>query len=151
MKKILTAIIATLVFTASGQELLKREVDPFTGSTKVITDLYSMAEGVGKLYGYLARVNDTYAIYLFSSADLGCSGSSGNYVIFLFDDGTTLELDDDIAKIKCTKSSESIYIINPKDFIGKNVTAIRFCQSDAYDDCKYTGNYTIQQLIAVLK
>lgn len=152
-KKILASIITILVMTISmnGQELFKKEIDQFTGSTKVITKTYIVGKGVGKLFAYTARVNDDYAIFLFNTVDLGCSGSRNNYVIFLFDDGTTLHLTEDISKVNCKLGSPSIYTVNPEDFIGKTISAIRFSQSESYDDCDYIGMYSIGELLIAVK
>jgi len=42
-------------------------------------------------------------------------------------------------------------MIDPADFAGKVITKIRFAQSGSYDDCIWTGEFTLQQLIGATK
>jgi len=152
MKKAFFSLLAMLTVTSVfSQELRVNTVDEFTKTSKKITKTYTLAKGVTTIKGYVGRFDSSYAFYAFPNLDLGCCGASGNYVIFLFDDGTSHKLDSDVAKIDCTAGSTSIYMIDPADFAGKVITKIRFAQSGSYDDCTWTGEFTLQQLIGATK
>ena len=152
MKKILFTFLAMLMVTSVfSQELRVNTVDEFTKTSKKITKTYTLAKGVTTIKGYVGRFDSSYAFYAFPNLDLGCCGARGNYVIFLFEDGTSHKVDDDIAKIDCAAGSTSIYVIDPADFAGKVISKIRFAQSGSYDDCMWTGEYTLQQLIEATK
>ena len=152
MKKIIFLFLVTILTNSVfSQELRVNTVDEFTKTSKKITKTYVLAKGLTTIRGYVGRFDSSYALYAYPNLDLGCCGARGNYVIFLFEDGTSHKLDNDIAKIDCSSGSTSIYIIDPADFAGKVITKIRFAQSGSYDDCMWTGEYTLQQLIDATK
>jgi hypothetical protein len=152
MKKFLFSLLGFLSFTfIYAQELQTNKVDEFTGDVKKITKTYEFAKGVSRVKGYVARIQDLHAIYIYSTMDMGCGGARGNYVIFLFEDGTNLKLDNDVADIDCSDYATSIYVLDPSDFEGKVVKKIRFAQSDSYDDCEWSGPYTINELLKVVQ
>jgi hypothetical protein len=152
MKKFLFLLAALLVSTSVySQELRVNEVDEFTKNSKKITKTYILAKGITTIRGSVGHIGESYAIYTYSSLDLGCGGASSNYIIFLFEDGTSLKLDSDIAKIDCSDNPTSIYIFDPLEFKDKVVTKIRFAQSKSYDDCTWSGEFTMQQLIDATK
>jgi hypothetical protein len=152
MKKFLFAFLGFLSFTfINAQELQTDKVDEFTGDVKKITKTYEFAKGVSRVKGYVARIQDIHAIYMYSTLDMGCGGASGNYVIFLFEDGTNLKLDSDVADIDCADYATSIYVLDPKDFEGKVIKKIRFAQSESYDDCEWSGPYTVNELLQAVQ
>jgi hypothetical protein len=152
MKKFLFLLAALLVSkSVYSQELRVNEVDEFTKSSKKITKTYILAKGHTTIRGYVGHIGQAYAIYTYSSLDLGCGGSNSNYIIFLFEDGTSLKLEKDIAKIDCSTTASSIYIFDPAEFQGKVVTKIRFARSQTYDDCAWSGEFSMQQLIDATK
>jgi len=152
MKKILFSLLAMFMVTSAfSQELRVNTVDEFTKTSKKITKTYTLAKGVTTIRGYVGRFDSSYALYAFPNLDLGCCGARDNYIIFLFEDGTSHKVDSDVAKIDCAAGSTSIYMIDPADFAGKVITKIRFAQSSSYDDCAWTGEFTLQQLIQATK
>ena len=152
MKKFLFAILGILSFSLiHAQELQVNEVDEFTGDVKKITKTYEFAKGVSRVKGYVARIQEVHAIYMYSTYDIGCGGAAGNYVIFLFEDGTNLKLDKDVAKIDCDDYAVSIYVLDPKDFEGKTIKKIRFAQSESYDNCEWSGPYTVNELLKAVQ
>ena len=50
-------------------------------------------------------------LYLNTTRSSGCAGTKDSYVIFLFEDGTSLELKNDRADIDCGNTATSIYIL----------------------------------------
>ena len=154
MKSILIAITALMIgLSANAQDLMVDKIDDFTGQVKKITNRYVIAKGVTTLSANVARIDDSYGIYVRSSLDLGCAGAYGNYIIFLFEDGTTIKIDNDVADIDCSGSTAmSIFVIDPSDFKGKTVKSIRLRQSELYADCSTeAGEYTINQLLEAVK
>ena len=152
---ILTLATLLFAFSMNGQELRVNTTDEFTGVTKRVTNNYKVANNLTNIYfsvGYFSdNTGDLYVFYAHSTLDLGCSGARGNQMIFLFDDGTTLVLDDDISDINCGDNPSSVFVFDPQDFEGKTVTKIRFKQSKLYDDCEVTGDFTINQLIEAVQ
>lgn len=147
----LTLTFANLLIS---QDLRVDETDEFTGTVKKITENYVLAKGVGTMKGAVGHIDDLYALYTYSTADLGCAGASGNYVIFLFEDKTTYKVDVDHADIDCSDYSTSIFILDPKEFQSKTLTKIRFSQGDAYDDCTIASanpKYTMAELIKAVE
>jgi len=154
MRIIITFLCVCLFTSMNAQELYKDEVDEFTGSVKKVSKTYILAKGVGKVNGSIGHIDDLYALYLWSTADLGCAGGVGSYIIFLFEDKTSYKVDKDHADIDCSDYATSIFVIEPKEFEGKTVSKIRFSQGDSYDDCTINSNtaeYTINQLIEVVQ
>lgn len=123
------------------------EVDEFTGNIKKKTKKYNIAKGVSVIESRAIRIDDSYALSFSSNMNLGCSGTSDNYVIILFQDGTKLKLSEDISDIDCGENSNSIFIINPQDFLNKKIKKIRFSKSESYDDCETDGYTNINDLI----
>ena len=152
---ILTLATLLFAFSMNGQELRVNTTDEFTGVTKRVTNNYKVAKSVTSIYfsvGHFSdNTGDLYAFYAHSTLDLGCAGASDNKMIFLFDDGTTLVLDDDISEIDCGDNPSSVFVFDPRDFEGKRVTKIRFEQSRLYADCEVTGEFTINQLIEAVQ
>ena len=75
----------------------------------------------------------------------------GNYVIFLFEDGSTLKLDDDIVDVDCEERAVSRFIISPSDLAGKTLKRIRFAQSEGYVDYDVMGEFTLNELFEAVK
>tara|TARA_R100000541_G_scaffold13397_1_gene22358 strand:+ start:93 stop:584 length:492 start_codon:yes stop_codon:yes gene_type:complete len=151
MKKVLFTLLVVLLTTVSmsGQKLWKNEVDDFTGDVKKFTNYYNVAKtSTGILKLSALRINNFYYIKIKSTSDLGCSGASGNYVIFKFTDGTKIELRDDLSDIDCSDSMPSLFRIDfNSPLITKVVEKIRLRQSEYYTDGTTTGTYTVSQII----
>ena len=148
---ILTLATLLFAFSMNGQELRVNETDEFTGVVKRITNSYKVAENITSIYCSVGHIGNDYAFYVHSTLDLGCAGVRTNKIIFLFDDGTSLVLENDIARIDCGDNPSSVFVFHPEDFEGKTVTKIRFKQSRLYDDCEVTGLFTINQLIEAVQ
>ena len=155
MKKVLSTTVLLLVLSLSvnGQKLWKNEVDEFTGNVKKFTNYYNAAKtDVGLIKASVARVDDFIALKLKSTSDIGCSGASGNYVIFKFTDGTSYRMDNDRADIDCSDDSVSMYIIKKDNPLNhKTVSKIRLRMSEYYTDGPVYGTYSINQLLNAVK
>lgn len=153
MKHFFAIILAVTAIQASSQNLFKNEVDEFTGEVKRITERYKVAEGVTEVSIQVGRINESYFIFVSPSRDLGCSGASGNYIIFKFTDGTTLKLNDS-ADIDCGDANSSLFVFQPSQFEGKTIEKIRLQQSKFYDDCEWTKKwceYTFSDFLTAIK
>jgi len=153
MKGFFAIILTFISLSVFCQDLWKNEVDEFTGSVNKITESYVVANGVGNLSIQVGRVDNTHFMFVYSSADLGCSGASNNSIIFKFTDGTTLKLED-VADINCGDTPVSTFIFRARDFENKTVDKIRFQQSNYYDDCIWSDkwcNFTFSQLLLAIK
>jgi hypothetical protein len=65
----------------------------------------------------------------------------------LFEDGSTIEYDNDIADRDCGTFNESRYIIEPLDFVGKKVVKVRISKSENHRDYDW---YQEQNMIDIL-
>jgi hypothetical protein len=95
MKKIVLTIgVGMLLTTLSIAQCSLRvnEIDDFTGETKKVTNDVLIGKGVGNVYSALGRINETEALYIDHTSDLGCVSSSA-YIIIKFTDGTTTKLE----------------------------------------------------------
>lgn len=133
------------------------EIDEFSGKKKLKTETVSLGitppqhildgEAIGgynTLDASLAKITsgDSSNIYLYlSSFQLGCSGTSKNYLMLKFKDGEVLKFDKDLAEINCSRSvydiPESIFYIDTtslRKILTKELSASRFCQSEGYID-----------------
>jgi hypothetical protein len=155
--KNLLLITAMLISTSIyAQELRTNKVDDFTGESKMITKDYKIGKStLGYLCAYFVRVNDAHSICLYVNfKDFGCGGARDNYITFLFKDKTTLTLPHDILDINCGDYAESMYILDSFkiDMLKtKEISKIRFRQSEGYVDFTASGIYTVKQLLDILK
>ena len=147
MKKgiiLISVVMASLTMTA--QQLRVNQVDDFTGSTKKYTKFYNLAKtNVGYIKVSVMRVDDYIAIEVYSTSDLGCAGASGNYIMFLYEDGTSVKLDVDHRKINCKDNAPSLYLI--KDLNTNGIAKIRLRQSEYYTDGVAYGSYSLSKLV----
>ena len=153
-KLVLLLAVFALSFQSNAQKLWKNEVDEFTGDVKKFTNYYTIATtSVGQIKASAWRINDYYYLKLKSTADLGCAGALGNYVIIKFTDGTVLKLEKDISDIECADSSPSLFVITSElgNLINKKVEKIRFRQSQYYTDGNTSGTYSLSQIIKATK
>jgi len=135
--------------------LEQNEVDEFTGRTKKATNMVVVAKSeisaFGNLEFMMARFQTQCVLYVSSSYDLGCSGANGNYIHFLFEDGTSVKYDKDRAKINCRDTNMSYYFVNSNDFKGKVVKKIRFAKSEAYNDYLWDSENSINDFFEIVK
>lgn len=154
MKHLFAIIFCSITVQAFSQiELWKDEVDDFTGRTTKITHRYALAEGVSKLSFSVGRLDDVYFMYVYSNQDLGCSGATGNHIIFLFDDDSTLKIEDS-ADIDCDAKSSSLFIFEPSELTDKTLRKVRLKKSEYYDDGTVTDKYceySISDLVNAVK
>ena len=130
-------------------ELHTNEIDEFTGKVIKSTWLQRIGGSSGATF-FLMRIGDQYTMDIRSSSrDIGCAGGENNYIIFLFEDGTVLRLDDDFYKIKCGDRPPSGYIITGITF--KPIKKIRLSQTEGSIDLEWTSEYSMQELIDALK
>ncbi|MDC1284162.1 hypothetical protein N8Z19_02000 [Saprospiraceae bacterium] len=160
MKNLIKLFILAIAFTftsqINAQKLTTNEVDEFTGSIKKATKEYKLFKGdkYAKLDVRAGRIDSFYYLYLSPRSDLGCVGTKDSYVIFIFDDGSKLKLDDDLAQIDCSKYASFIYNIDQENPIftrSKEVEKIRVCGSKYYNDYSPTGKYTLGELLDAVK
>ena len=144
-----TCMYAQEVAVKPPVELWTNEIDEFTGNVKKSTKRQYIGGTSGASF-YLIRIADQYAMYIKSSArDIGCAGAADNYIIFLFEDGTMLRLDDDFTKVNCGDKPSSGYIIGGVTF--KPIKKIRLRQTEGSIDIDWTCEYSMQELIDALK
>lgn len=160
--KILIGRVLTVIFIATSTfmyaqevaikppvELFSNEIDEFTGTVKKSTRFQHIGGTSGATF-FLMRADDQYVLAIRSSSqDIGCAGADDNYIIFLFEDGTVLRLDDDFTKIKCGDKPSSYYNITGIKF--KPIKKIRLRQTEGSIDVEWTGIYSMQELIDALK
>lgn len=156
MKNLLLVTALIFATTAYSQELRINTVDEFTGSVKMFTKHYKIGKcSLGSLKASIKRVNNYTTIGLYvAAADFGCSGTAKNYVTFLFTDKTTLTLENDFSEIDCADYSESMFNISDDKLATlktKEISKIRFAQSEGYADFEVAGDYSVKQLLEVVK
>jgi len=135
-----------------SQNLRVEKVDEFTGNViKVTESVKAGTRGNNKLYISVRRVNDSYALELWSTSDQGCGGAAGNYAILLSSDGENIKYSSDILDVDCSDTASSLYVINIEELKNFDVSKIRFAQSDTYDDFSYECEYTFQELIKAVE
>lgn len=161
MKKVLVLLVAVLALNlSSAQELSINKTDEFTGKTIKTTKYYTAGNGYGEIKTSFIKIINSekkesyhYVKIYPTTKDFGCAGSSKNYLTLLFDDGTKLELKDDVSDISCSDYSSSIFVLsedNVTKLKNKTVKKIRFAQSDGYADFNVYGSYTLAQQINAL-
>ncbi len=134
-----------LVRNIFGQALFleTNSVDDFTGVKRYGTNLVTVANSIRSGYGHLKMVVFRHVnpdstveniLRVLPSTDLGCSGAKGNYVHFLFDDGSSVVYDNDIAPVRCDGLASPAFYIEPSDFTDKVIKKVRFCMSEGYND-----------------
>lgn len=149
---LLTLILSAMALTAFSQELIVNKVDEFDGKIVRKTKYYRVGKNsAGTLYAAAARVDDHIFLDMWTSAEQGCGGATGNYVIFLFEDGGTYRNDKDEAKIDCAEKASCYYIVDVANFEGHVTSKIRFRMSEGYIDYLWDGDYTIEELLKVLQ
>jgi hypothetical protein len=152
MRSLFLTIATTVALSATAQELTLDKVDEFTGSTLKLTKDYTAGKSLGyKLFIGFRRVDSSYGVSLWSTGDQGCAGAVGNYAIFLDANGNTIKLDDDISDVDCADMASSVYVIDPSEFESFVPTKIRFAQSEGFIDYPFECEFTIQQLLTVIK
>lgn len=149
---LLTLIFSAAALMANGQELSVDRVDEFDGKVVKKTKYYRIGtNSAGNLYCGAARIDDIIFLDIWTYAEQGCGGADGNFVIFLFEDGTTYRNDKDEAKIDCKEKASCYYVVSPSDFEGQVTEKIRFAMSDGYIDYLWDGEFSIAELIQALQ
>jgi hypothetical protein len=154
MKKVLLVLaMVALTFSMNAQLLSQNEVDDFTGDVIKRTKFYNIATtNVGTVKAKAIRINNSYYLSVYSTADLGCAGARDNYLIFIFADGTKIKLDNDLYDIDCSDSATSLFRLEKNSpLFTKAIDKIRFRQSKYYTDGTTSGTYSLAQIIAVTK
>lgn len=160
MKRCIFLIILLITQISFGQDLIKSadKVDDFTGVRTLNTNLINVASSektTGNLKMVLGRYigkdnTEQYALNVLSSDDLGCAGANSNYIIFLFQDGTSIKYDKDRAKVDCGDINISIYVIDKSDFENKVISKVRFAKSEGYRDYKWTSLVSLDAFFNIL-
>lgn len=153
MKKLfLTIGLAAITAVGFSQELILDEIDEFTGNIVKATKHYRVGKtSTNSLYMAARRVNDSYGIEFWSTADQGCAGAIGNYVILLGANGEKLKLEKDISDVDCADNASSVYVFDVEQDGGLVISKIRFAQSDSFDDFEYVGEYTLAQILGAVQ
>jgi len=148
-KTILLLLVIAFGSQVNAQKLWKDEVDDFTGDTKKFTNYYNVASTKnGTLKVSALRINKSEYIKMKCTSDLGCAGASDNYVMFIFTDGTKLELSKDLADIDCADAAPSLFNIKANSPLKtKTIEKIRFRQSKYYTDGTTSGTYSMSEII----
>jgi len=131
--KTITTIIATIISLTSLAQCSLRldKIDDFTGETKKVTNDVLIGKGVGNVYAALGRINETEALYIDHTSDLGCVSSSA-YIIIKWTDGTTTTLEH-LGDIDCGDDVTFLTLIDSNKH-NKSVEKIRINYSEYYDD-----------------
>jgi hypothetical protein len=151
MRNLILFALMSGSFAVNAQKLDTDKTDEFTGSKLRTTELELIGRGPMTAHASMFRVDDTYGIYMFTMADIGCAGAPKNYLTFLFSDGTKFHYNVDHSDIDCSDTAVSTFIVTPSDFDGKTVTKFRLCRSESYYDFDYTAKYTMEQFFDVLQ
>ena len=154
MKKVILVLLALIAVNVSNaQQLRIDEVDDFTGDVKKFSNYYNVAKTeVGLIKVSTVRINSSYFMKVISTFDLGCSGVTGNYIIVMFADGTRVEIRKDHSDIDCSKGSASLFVVKDgSPLFTKEITKIRFKQSEYYTDGVTAGTYSLAQLFTAVK
>ena len=147
MKQYLFVLCTLMSLGCFGQIKIDEDiVDEFTGNRQITTEVFNVAKG-GMLKGIVGNFDETYVFYLIPMTDLGCSGATGNYVIFLFEDGSTLQLEDN-GKIDCGSISTGLFLVKYEDFKNKKIKKLRVRRTERTVD--YDWNPNTPNLIEIL-
>jgi hypothetical protein len=135
-------------FSLPEYKLTKNEIDEFTGDLKRYTKFISIG-GTKRdktnysinLVAWMGKIvssdKKTYVIKMRTPSELGCSGSDKNYAMIKFMDNEVIKLDNDIAKIDCSKNAVSVFLLTD-DILNKlrynKIKSVRFRQSEYYAD-----------------
>ncbi len=148
MKKVLLVLAVALLSTVTmnAQKLDVNEVDQFTGKVKKLTSFYNLAKTeVGTIRGSIIRIDDSRFLSVTCTSDLGCVGARDNYIIFLYEDGSSVKLDNDFSDIDCSNEANSMYSIS--DLKTEGITHIRLRMSKYYTDGPVYGTYSLTDLM----
>ena len=135
-------------FLMPEYKLTTNETDEFTGDFKRFSKHISIGGTKPDKKGYSSNLvvwmgkivsssEKSYAIYLRTPEELGCSGSDKNYVMIKFKDNEVITLDNDIAEIDCDKNAVSTYLLSNtvlNKFRSNEIKSVRFQQSEFYAD-----------------
>ena len=147
MKRYLFILGTLISLGCFGQIKIDEDiVDEFTGNRQITTEVFNVAKG-GMLKGIVGNFDGTYVFYLIPMSDLGCSGVKGNYIIFLFEDGSTLEIEDN-GKVDCGSISTGLFLVDYEDFIDKKIKKLRVSRTERTVD--YEWNPNTPNLIEIL-
>lgn len=151
MKKVLSVLLVfALTFSMNAQKLDVNEVDQFTGKVKKLTSSYNLAKtDVGTIRGSVIRIDDSRFLAVTCTADLGCVGARDNYIMFLYEDGSSVKLDNDFSDIDCSNESSSMYSIS--NLKTEGITHIRLRMSKYYTDGAVYGTYSLSDLMNAVK
>ncbi len=151
MKKVLSVLsVFALTFSMNAQKLDVNEVDQFTGKVKKLTSFYNLAKtDVGTIRGSVIRIDDSRFLSVTCTADLGCVGARDNYIMFLYEDGSSVKLDNDFSDIDCSNESSSMYSIS--NLKTEGITHIRLRMSKYYTDGAVYGTYSLSDLMNAVK
>lgn len=152
MKSIVFILAIILSINATAQSLKSHEVDDFTGiETKTCN-----WESAGKLNILVMTSKDgekeTIALLAYTNNNLGCSGVDVNYVIFLFEDGSTLKLSNDKSRVKCHDTAISSYELSSsyvKALTTKRMSKVRFSQDDGTYDTEIDATL-LRRMLSVI-
>ncbi len=152
MKKVLLVLAVALLssITMNAQKLDVNEVDQFTGKVKKLTSFYNLAKtDVGIIRGSIVRIDDSRFLSVTCTADLGCVGARDNYIMFLYEDGSSVKLGNDFSDIDCSNEAGSMYSIN--NLKTEGITHIRLRMSKYYTDGAVYGTYSLTDLVNAVK
>ena len=138
MKRILLVFILLFGYGSVYSQVYVKEssVDEFTGTKTIMTNMFTLTKG-NMVKAVVGNLDGMCVLSFATMTDLGCGGAKGNYIIFLFEDGSTINYGEDIAKIDCSVYSECRYILEPNDFVGKKVTKMRIRKTEKRHDYEW--------------
>lgn len=151
MKQFFFLALAAISISVSAQKLQTDKVDEFTGSHRRVTELELIGKSPMGAHASAFNIDGTFGIYIFTLADIGCSGTKDGQITFLFTDNTKFTAEVDHGEIDCAQAAISIFVLDPEAFTGKTVSKFRFTRSDGYADYTWAGKYTMEQLFNAVK
>jgi len=159
MKKYILLIILVLSISVSAQDLALNEIDEETGYHITTTKFYTIGESQtqGGLMASLVRIvssGDHYFVKVKSTkSNFGCSGNRDSYIQFSLEDGTIMELSNDIMDSDCNGDSISGFVLTKDQFIKLETTRlnkIKFNQGRGYANYETAGEYALHQIAVAL-
>ncbi len=159
MKNLILSLLLTLSLSVSSQKLALNQIDEDTGYHITTTEFYTIgaSDSQGGLMASFVRIvsnGDHYFVKVKSTeSNFGCSGNTDSYIQFLLEDGTMIELSNDIMDSDCNGDSISGFVITKDQFIklrSKKLYKIKFNQGRGYANYRIAGEYYVHQLAVAL-
>lgn len=132
--------------------LTKDEIDEFTGQRRrvVKSEVIGLSK-VGDLTLYAVRIDEAFALYLSTTADLGCVSSNNASATIKFGDGSILKLSHG-GKVDCGEDVTLVALVTDEleALRSKDVEKIRLNFTEYYDDYEISNELIFAQMLRCL-